>query len=146
MLSQLQGQFLVFLAPSVPVFSSEGCDDTMGSPGTCSVPQFPHPAHSAVCGHPWVLFMSLSPLFPGTEVVVSVACGLVAEFPETHGLPLPPPAPWVTLAGQKEGVGRQRTLQPLEMPVPGLGWMHQAENNRVWRQDPALPPGEGKES
>lgn len=78
--------------------------------------------------------------------MVSVVCGLVAKFPETHGVPLPPPAPQMALAQQEEGVGRQRTLQPLEMPIPGLGWVHQAENNRVWRQDPARPSGEGKES
>lgn len=28
-------------------------------------------------------------------------------------------------------MGRQRNLQPLGMPIPGLGWMHQGENSRI---------------
>lgn len=129
MLSQLQGQLPGLLAPSVPVFSSESCDGTTGSPGTCSVPQFPPPARGAVCGHPRVLLVSLSPLFSGAEVGVSVVCGLVAKFPGTRGSITHTPCTWSWLSRRRVWGGRG-DLQPLGMPIPGLGWMHQAENNR----------------
>lgn len=120
----------------------------MGSPRTFSVPQFPHASCSAAWGHPWVLLVSAphppSPLFPGTEVAVSVGCGLVAKFPETHPLPLPSPALSTPLAPRtapcwqkrwRGEEGGERALQSLRMPIPGLGWMHRAKNKSIWQAE-----------
>lgn len=138
MLSQLQGQLLGLLAPSVPTFSMT--PRAAQVPALClSFPILPvvlSVATHGCCSCPCDLS------FPGTEVLVSVVCGLVAQFPETRGSITHGPAPCTVLA-QQEGVGRQRTLQLPGMPIPGLGWMHQAGNSKGWRQDPAVPSGEG---
>lgn len=93
MLSQLQGQLLGLLPPSAAVLTPRAAQ----GPALCL--SFPI---LLVCSHPWVLLVSLSPLFPGTEAVVSVVCDLVAQFPEIRGsihTPCTPAGP-----GPAEGV------------------------------------------
>lgn len=72
--------------------------------------------------------------------MVSAVCGLVAKFPKTRHLPLPPPAlptPRTPPSWVGGGVG-ERALQLLGMPIPGLDVLRK-NIEASGREDPALP-------